>query len=444
MENNFDENLKNILSNPPNFPVDSETRAQFIQQLDTVAIPTQPAKNNDWKKAALLLAFLLMGGAFGYLFSKFQTLNSQLLEKNQLQNTKILDTIIQKQVTVIYDTIYISEGNKQLTTNRNTYNSNYQPFQKHLLNSNFYNIFTASLTAPNLFDQKINLLTDYAVASTWKKVNTRSNKSLKDIDDKKGVANQPISLLKTNHLNNINSSQKILLPEWLSEISIDNKRMERQLKRLRRRQMVQPKSIAIGIHGGLSRDLTLYINNTEQSNNTLGLRTEIGFNSNFSLLIGANYRKQQFKTEEDDDQPVRLENFPVPPPQDIEDELQEVNWDAAYLEIPFGFKYSFLMNKKIQPYFGIGLVSRKALRSTIEFEYETPAEEEYEEQQLGVLTSEFQINNAWGVLGTQYKFTENWRFFLEGGYQFDWKNKDLTKIEAVKLIQANAGISYQF
>lgn len=452
MDNNFDDKLRNILSNPPDFPVDKDARADFMKRLDTLPVTPQPKRNMHWGRTMIWLALLLLSSGIGYLFSQNQNLKTQLVEIQQSRNSIVLDTIFQKHVTVIYDTVYISK------TNNNTF-TNGEMKSRSMESS--YSVLSNTSSFPIFFEQKSKLFNDVSIVNAWHNTRRGNNHSAIGFENQEGVDktegnlsasniptienNYNISLLENDAIFYVNSNKSMSLPELSSELLFDFEKYERKLKRRKRLHMMQPKSFALGIQGGLGYDLSLDFYDVKQTNYILGVDAEIGFGKNFALVIGANYRNQNFKLEgEYDNQPISLEDFPVVQPQDIDDELHEIYWSAEYLEIPFGFKFSFLTNKKIQPYLGFGLMSRKALKSKVEFEYYDSMGEEYKENKTGVLSSEFKVNNAWGTLGAQFKVTNNWRFFLEGGYQFGWQNKDLTKLEAVQLIQSNAGILYQF
>lgn len=460
MDNKFDDKLKNILSNPPEFPVDEGAKSQFLKQLYTLDVVSTPKRKTHWGRTMLWLALLFLAGGIGYLFSQNQNLKAQLLENKQGQNSIVLDTVIEKHVTVVYDTIYISKENNLPIGQANYRYTNSERKSDKRQSNNLDNYFNAML--PAFFAQKSKVFSEDFISNTWQNDKAGNNNSFLAFIHRDGKNNSSdnsdasdissfekssynISLLDRDEIIYPQSLESKILTVLQSEYFFDYEAYERKAKKRKRRQMMQPQSFALGIHGGFGKDLSLDFYDVKQSNYILGIDAEIGFGKKLALVIGVNYRRQNFKVDgEYDNQPISLEYFPPITPQDIDDELHEVYWRSEYLEIPFGFKYSFLSDKRIQPYFGLGLMSRKALSSKVTFEYYATGGGEYKAIESGVLSSEFKVNNAWGTLGAQFKLTKNWKFFLEGGYQFDWKNKDLTKLDAVQILQSNAGILYQF
>ena len=103
-DNYFDEHLKNILENPPDFEPDAKAIADMNRRLDSDQQTARRWVLPLWWLIPLLLLPFLFGGI--YLFTKYQKLNRKL-DDLTLHTTKFYqDTINNQHITYQYDTIY--------------------------------------------------------------------------------------------------------------------------------------------------------------------------------------------------------------------------------------------------------------------------------------------------------------------------------------------------
>ena len=83
-------------------------------------------------------------------------------------------------------------------------------------------------------------------------------------------------------------------------------------------------------------------------------------------MLGAEFVNNTFELYADN---PAIVNYPITPPDDPGDNLNEGYGRFHYLQIPFGFKYQPYQNRTINPYMGLGLVAQRALKSQLELRY---------------------------------------------------------------------------
>ena len=455
MEENFEKKLKDIFDNPPHTNADKEVWGNIVNGLEeqTPTIPSQSFNNWIYPIASILLLSLV--GIIGYLLGQNKNLKEQLQQSVSSPSLQ-QEEIIEKRITIVYDTIY-----KNIEVNA--------PVQKSLITSSKQVKRNSSYTSPipnnNIFtNPSLNYsspLSSERIAQEWNKnritIPNQINTSLNQPIEKEGTIGTRFTenLVNTNSVVPTTASLNILdlqllysnelknLP-LISYVTIDKQKQKKWWQR--KWETHKPKSIAIGAHFGLGHDFSLNLEESGQANYIYGITTEIGFGKNWSMMIKGNYRTQNLSAEEEDDHSINFTDagFPVLPPQDINDELYEVKWNASYLEIPIGFKYAFRSKNKLQPFLAFGITSMKNLKSKLDFEYKTPNDDEYSIISESILPKEFFLENVWGNIGLQYRITPKWNVFLEGGYTWNLNKNINSSLQDNQLINGQFGWTYQF
>lgn len=458
MESNFEDKIKGLFDNPPELPVDENGWHTISQKLDTAALP--PNERINWIWVPVAIGMLSLAGLAGYFFSQYKMTSERLVEmerileeKNNATTKIIYDTIIQKE--------FIEVSNSNININQN--------HQKEGSNK----IFDPSKMAPQkttaqyfstVENKNIGKVTQQVSSANTLYANNNTNQTLinssleaKEIVktsrvekfEKTSIEKKSFAFLQGKFIDAVASNQET--PETVFDISYAALDLKRKKRRNNYLLAMKPQSFTLGVFAGTGIDQSLNFSDLEQTNYLYGVNAEIGFGNNWDLIIGSNYRSQRFEVEEEGDNQNNngnLEGFPEVVPQDIDDELEEMSGQLNFLEIPIGFKYTFFTQKRIQPYVGLGFTSRKVLNSSIEYEFENNntqgSNESYEIKKTNFLSSDFELKDAWGKVGLQMNVFRKWQFFMEGGYQSNWKNDGTSKLDDLKLLKANVGINYKF
>lgn len=180
----------------------------------------------------------------------------------------------------------------------------------------------------------------------------------------------------------------------------------------------------------------------KRKTNRLGnIRAEIGYGNRFSFVFGLEVINEKFKMEFKDPG-EKMDGFPEAPPNNQEDVLHEIYGKFRYLQIPFGIKYSLMPNSRFHPYIGLGLISQKAIKSSLSYEY-LAMMEMYHLSLDNVLPNTYKVEDFWATIGLQYELTKRWSLLLEGTSQVKLK-QGIYKYENLQLLKWNAGIQYHF
>ena len=445
MENNFEDKLKALLHHPPELSVDEEAWANITRQMDHPLFTKN--RNRRWIWLPILLAIMSLSAMGGYFFSKHQfsdLLNTKLAEQKIGKKTIIYDTLIQKHISIIYDTIYqknvipypVYQNSNQIAHQwiPNFQTSSFAKFSSKEENSTENNFLSSNR------DKKIDWQ-NYYLENNSNPINLADNKTLKHASSSFENGKFLLDKRMMRHIENILPLSIERMQEPIAKLPSWNFYTAKRKNYL---YAMRPTRLALRAAIGYGYDFSLDLYDLRQTNKIFGIELAIGFGKNWNLIIGGDLRKQNFRVEtERNGEGLNLERFFVIPPQDINDELKRIDGRVEYLEVPFGFSYSFLRSEKFQSYLGIGLTSQKILSASTSFEYQH-LENIYTLQENNFLTSEFKIKNAWGRVGMQMSLYKKWSWFAELAYQFKLKNTSKSKLEDTKLLKGNTGFSYQF
>ena len=447
MENNFEDKINEVFNHPPEFPVDDAAWASISQRLE-VPPPSNQTSLTKWIWLPVAFCMLGLASVAGYYFSQYQNVSNQLaqIDKNNSQfNTIQYDTIYQKQVTIVYDTIYqktlIQKNNNTISNHSNTFSnkikSNSLLIKKSPL-ATFHKTHSSQIQK-NLFDTPP-YSQNVSIQNRWKEYHLEKTNATNKEELITNVALSKLNSTNIEYLSSLSNPHLETLNDLdFLEIKFKNKKWKHRL------QTMQPDRFALGLHSGIGYNFGFDFSNSDQNNYTYGLEAELGFGDRLSWVIGIDYQVHDLKLDHDDNIPFDLSLYPEIVPQDMTDELNAIKNEVISINIPIGFKYSFLSWKKIQPYLGFGFVSRKIIATKGMFKFEqTIGNGEYEVIEEDFLLTEFQWRNLWGNIGAKFQVYRQWHFFVEGKYQFNLPQQDVSRLEQIKLLSGNAGLKYQF
>jgi len=438
MENNFEDNIKKALNQPPEFPVDATAWSSISQRLEAPVVPVQ-SNRDRWIWLPIALCMLGLASVAGYYFAQYQNTVEKL---NEIENVKSMttvhyDTIYQKHVTIVYDTIYnniISNSSKRNKSKGNLYSD----FRNNL-NSDYFSNKNFTQLQINAFDTP-SYFSSASIQSRWEGYHLQPSQ----ISSEKSISNYSISKLIPSAFDYVYSLSDNDIDE-LNELDFSEIKYKKKKRFLFR--TMKPDRLNVGFYAGINNNQVFDLPTVEQENYSVGLMTELGFGNRLSWVIGLDYHYQDRKLIYDENNPFDLSPFPDVPPQNPSDELIQIKNDITAINIPIGFKYSFLPTKKIQPYFGLGFLTRKIVGTGGKFLFmgnQNGITYDYELVRKNFLLTEFNWRNLYGSIGAQARLSNNWKWFIEGKYQYSLPQNNISKLEQLKLWSGNAGLKYQF
>ena len=428
MENNFESNLRDSLSNPPDFPFDEKMWEAIEPRID------QPTSNKKQMLAGLLpfiLLALIPAGFAGFFYTKYNT----ALEKNsffeqQLQNqqTLLIDTVYQKHVTIVYDTIFKKVTIEEMRySNEKAYNNELPA--KHP-KGEFANKVGSFLTSPySVFNSKNSHLRKRLNESNPFSFLLNPSGELREeavnepFDLKSLIAFLP--MLDSEFLNT--SEVDLTLP------SVDARKKKQRKTGSYYLMQMKPDRYSISANGGTF----MAFSSLKESNWNTSLQGEIGYGKKISLVFGAELLSYGLKLEKDDD----MSELPEPPDDVLGGTLKEIYGDFKFFQVPFGLKYSLFPKSRFRPFLGGGLISRKSIKSQLEYEMIATGDEYYLSSP-NLLPGSFGIEAYWGAVGLQVGITKKINLMFESGTQIDL-DSGTYPYENLRLLKFNAGIKYQ-
>lgn len=462
MDHNFEDWVKNSMDDHPEIPFNKKAWDKL--QLKLTAEPKASRNWKSWLPFLLLTLFLLAGGLHYYIKYSIAAEKLTLLEHQLHNNFIVVDTLFEKQSVVIYDTTYTTVEERIITLAERK-DAAYSP--EETLGFSTYRSHSkdhaASSFSPDLKHQINNFLKKAQASSIQSAIaNTFFYKTRNSVSSTKpfpiGIDNTSENLASELEQTKDNSWALSALPHPLFKNVVNDLTNQSlfELDQNKRRKGVgyylsyaAPSQISIGAIAGRSRQIDFDFGDYEtilSQNNKVGLRSEIGFGKQFGVLLGLEYFTNEYEVYTGDtkvgEEAVRM-RFPDIPGRSDNDLLHEVVADFRYLQIPIGIQYHFLPTKKLQPYIGLGIISRKALRSKIAFEY-LGMEEIYMEYNHRALPSSFQVQTAFGFLGFKYNLTKHWQLLFEGRLEEDFGGSADYYYEQIRVLKWHTGFQYVF
>lgn len=473
---NFDQHINNTMNNPPEFPFKEE----LWKDLEDRMKESPPEKTVipwlTWLPLGLL--FLIPSVLAGLFYVKHNNALDRIAAlEQQSQSPKItyIDTIVQKKITVIYDTIYnqvvindykteqskailTSYQNAVLTAQSQAFTQNlarkFAPYQAYLINkentdlANDERLNSENIAGSNTIDLVPSIYstrTDGLANNTYTK-SSFANAIRSGLSNANFVNDEVSKSVEATEQTILKEELKALIglsleePAWgFNEIELSILPSADPKKTLGDRlAMLRPSSVALSAKTGSF----LMMNNTRKNGNyAAGLQAEFGYNDKFNLVLGAEFVNNTFELYADN---PAIVNYPITPPDDPGDNLNEGYGRFHYLQIPFGFKYQLYQNRTINPYVGLGLIAQRSLKSQMESRYTSQATAmEYSIFQDDLLPTQFNVKDSWITLGFNTGISSKWDFFFETSYQWTLK-PGMYQYEDRQFLKINLGVQYEF
>ncbi|MCP3929144.1 MAG: hypothetical protein GY705_08600 [Bacteroidetes bacterium] len=338
--------------------------------------------------------------------------------QNQPTHSIVADTIIRKEVTVIYDTIYHSE---------------IIPFSRILL---YPQIIRQSSFLSNSGHEFRNRLFRYKISGSNLSSLKHDNPTIEEktvLEGNEFIIGPPLSLLPPLSPSVVLFEEKVNFPHVeIKRISFEKRNLEYYLRKF------SPSEFSLSALSGFSYSL---VDAGGLFKPMASIRAEIKYGSRFSFIIGLEALNNGFEFENEDSE-IDLSGFPEFMPENPNDVLHEINGDFIYLQIPFGVKYSFLTKGRFHPYLGLGLVSKKAITSSLKYEY-LSIMNEYSLSQSGLASGSFKADDFWTTIGMKVDLNTRWRILLEGSSQIRL-NQGNDFYQNTQILKLNTGIEYRF
>lgn len=340
MDKNFDDDIRDMLNNPPEFIPGAFDFAALQGRLDAdAAAPAADAleSNRDgrgvfWICALLLLA-LLSGAVWSFMQinaakNQVKDLEQQLAEKNASEAA-----IIREMITVydtVFQTVTVLQENPVVS-------SSYD-------DSNFEQAFS------NFVD---NSQTTNVSALSKENINTAPTETLFDKNNVPRILPLTLkALLATSQDNPLNTSVSTAAEPL------------RNKKGINLWAAVRPRSVQIGaVFNPWNRFI---INGRVRKSSSKGVGLDFNYGRNWRISTGLEYFKvyQELDAMNDD-----ISYYPIAKSDDRRDVLEEVSLDAQFLQIPLGVKYVFMPKKFLRPYLHASVLARRVLRQNFSYTY---------------------------------------------------------------------------
>lgn len=412
-DNYFDNKLKDILENPPEFKPDARAISDMERRLDA------PINNKPSRAAWLwwLLPLFFLPFLFGTIFfyTKYQTLNTKLNDLNSQLIHYQKDTTSQNYITYHYDTIY-NTIYKDIIVERHYERQVVPPPIRYATFGNYSNpsnlLGSRNLTdfgvysAGNVFGQPPNVFSAPFINSGQflEKGLSRQELLEKEFDLKNRIAER-IKDLDLEEVETYKRFRHIHLQEMINDPNWEP--FERNVNPIR---YFVPKGINVSFAHSPTNNGNF--SDANYSGKSVGLYAALEFHKNIQLQIGAENLGLEFEIK---DQSLYTK-YPIVNPDDPTDFLKELKVNTKYLQIPIIFQKSFRMNKVLQPIFGVGIVATKPYKQNIKYEYISSNVGEYDKNQT-LKAGDFSVNNIRTTIGLNYNFWRKWSLHSEFMYQ---------------------------
>jgi len=409
-EKNFDNKLKDILGNPPSFEMLPADLEDMKRRLEEDRSP--PSRGVLWWWLPLLLLPFLLAGFF--LFSKYQSLHDQVNTLSlQLSTIQKDSAQTHRLITYQYDTIYNTIYKDVIIERRyeeaaaNAYSANASSFP-------YYHPSTLNLST--LQQRYLNVQSiAWDLGQTGPLLlNSGPNSSFSSIP---GIAspfsNQIRSSIYSGIESNHPTANKALITAFSQLSLLDAPLLAEKTRQLPQELLddILPLSTERSVNPayylvptGLSleaRYAPFVLANTpgRKGATAFGLAAEVKFPGPLRLQLGAELLQTKIYTKD----PTAYNNYPILPPNNPVDLLEEVKGTLSYLQIPIGLKMIFRQEKKYRPFISAGIVARRPFRQQFNYEYFSATQGEYKIENT-LKDGSFSINNFRSGLGLEYTF----------------------------------------
>ena len=461
MENNFEDHIKGAMDNPPDFPFEERLWKDMESRLD----------NEGKKKSALgfigklplLILALLATGLAGYFYVKqykamdriedveqqLQVFQQEL--QNNLHQVKTQKNI-ERQVTVVYDTIYNKIVVNQLNHIDEYIASQLRQIHESSNPANFNG--TQNYHSPDRFSFDLNRriisaapyasdvsILNYVLNKSYTKGNANrilESRNLPGEDNQAVVSGfeTPSPSLSTSASPPLNVKPDV---NNLPPIEIEKRKHRKKFAYYARK--LRPTRFSLSGTAGTFTSLNFGGNGFNLRGSAIA---EIGVGERFSWMLGVEYFSNDYNNKVEEEEIEPLKGFPDIPPNNIEDEIERIQGDFNYLQVPVGFKYIVFPQRHLFPYVGAGLIAGRNSKSRLQYDYVSSSTMDiYSVSRGNLLPQAFELSAFWSTLGFEIELNRNWSFLLEGSSQFDLK-KGKYKYENLQILKLSTGFQYEF
>lgn len=414
--NEFDDIMKKILENPPDFPLDEATKADMLGKLDAQQINHSATNNYRIALVAGLLILPLLGIAWSFYtqlnnaHAKINTLEKQIASINE--NSP--DTVIQERI--VYEPIE-KAAPKAKFHKKTTALSNADKQFAALEKSTFFNSSGVLNSKENKHDpilaQKEMVLQELNAARNKEKALFSKNRNLHQASAEK-INSKPFS-----HLASSWSLEQEDFPMHPAHTPLSH-------------WWMQPVGFAVGLSAGLGQHALEAGLNT--LGNSIGFRGEVRYGNRLSLIVGW----EQLRLNAQIDQEEKLANFPEVAPYDPTDEFQEMEADLTAIQMPLGIKYNLFKANRFHPYFGAGILIQSKKQEKYSYQYKNADDITYYLNN-DLKDNQTNINHLFGIAGASYNWNDNWTLQVEGNLNFSVRSD-----ESFRYTSLRTSILYNF
>ena len=427
-EKNFDNKVRDILGNPPSFDMPPSALEDMKRRLNEN--PSSSRRGAAWWWLPLLLLPFLLSGLF--LFSKYQSLNNQV-NALSLQLSKIQKDSSQthKLITYQYDTVYTTIYKEVIIERRyeaaasNAYQVTdastlpyYHPSTLNLSNlqQRYFNVQSMDWDLGQTGPLLLNSGPNSSFSSTMRNASPLFNRARSLV----GLVNPNSDPARSNQaLLSAFDNLSLLDAPLLAPVDrlVPNELLEEILP-LSTEPSVNPAYYLVPT--GLSieaRYMLFSVPSTAglEKTTAFGLAAEVKFPGPIRLQVGAELLNTSIELKD----PADYANYPILPPNDPADFLEEVKGAFRFLQIPVGLKMVFRREKKYRPFISAGIVARKPIQQKFNYEYISSSQGEYKINNT-LNDGAFSINNFRSGLGLEYpffkKFAANTTLYYQHGF----------------------------
>lgn len=433
MEDSFEHNIKDTLSNPPEFDFNDKPWIIAKSKID------QELKFRRYGKYLLVLTLLLV--ALSVLLTSLWYNNifngiTQSKENSFLQNSKnkqtevFADTVFKETYVYIHDTvtktIYVHTEPKPvnyaisytpgfsispLSLSLSLFaNNRFEPSKpNYFANSDFAKNSRNAILGINSFNE---LYVDYLPASL-----NSLNTNLK-INKLKNFSELPSKLMMLKSHKKATINDLLLYNKWLRKLT-NKVAKEKQTPRYKINRFFNGFKIAgYEIEPSLGTMMSIVLSKPQFGVFT-GIDSKILFKNRMKFTAGINWTNFQgeFKVKD-----ISENDFaPVPETNGFYDGL---HWDNSYLLLPVGFEYHFVSKNSIYPFLGAGMAIKFNNINTLNYEFHTKDGDFEEYKIIKSFNEPTVVSNYWLKTGLNYDFNYHFGSSFEVSYLWDKNSHD--------------------
>ena len=397
----FDEIMKRILENPPDFPINEAARADMAQKLVT---HNQLIKQSAFRKfwlpglsAAALASVLFLTWSFytqlNYANERIDTLNAELKAIAALK----ADTIIQEKIVYTVDTLPKVAVQANKTTTPIT--AQWKKLSQDIDQKSKIRSLNQERFAENTFSKNKTPI-DFIPSQEGLLKGLIANQS-KQASSKKRQRNTA-KIKSPAFPRQLNSAWAAHSKEDFEMIPVEQDRSNIHF---------QPIDVSAGPSFGLGHHPLAQ--GLKSLGTSFGFRIELQFIQQISLISGWEYLQLNAFIDKEE----ALMNFPIVAPYDPTDTFQEMEVDFTSIQIPIGIKFNLFQANRLHPYFGAGVLVQSNSWEKYRYQYRNDDNVTY------YLNNDLEyeatkINNFFGLAGATFDWNDNWSLQVEGNLNF--------------------------